>query len=151
MQGPSVLKLQRHLHLRLAEFGSLVPHVPLTGRFDQATAASVRYLQCVAFLPVDGVVGLRTWDFLLIGVRSHPILAVGSQGAMVWQIQDTLKRLGYPVVSDGLFSPALAAHLRNYQALSGVLESGLMERKTWQLLVRDRVRMPRWWLVLHAA
>jgi len=151
MQGEAVVRLQRHLHLRLAEFGSLVPHVPISGKFDRTTLASVRYLQCVAFLPVDGVVELRTWDFLLMGVRSHPILAVGCHGAMVWQVQDTLKRLGFPVVSDGLFNAALTLQIRNYQASSGVLESGLIGRKTWRLLVRDRVRMPRWWLVMHAA
>ena len=151
MHGEPVKRLQRHLHLRLAEFGSLVPYVPVTGEFDRATVASVRYLQCVALLPVDGVVGLRTWDFLLMGVRSHPILAVGAQGAMVWQVQDTLKRLGLPTVSDGLFSLTLAAQLREYQALSGVMESGLVEPKTWRVLIRDRVRMPRWWLVMGVA
>ncbi|MEL6139628.1 MAG: peptidoglycan-binding protein [Cyanobacteria bacterium J06626_23] len=151
MSGPSVERLQRRLHLQLAEFGSLTPFVPITGRFDPATVASVRYLQCVAFLPVNGIVGIRTWDFLLMGVRSHPILVVGSHGAMIWQIQDTLKRLGLVVKSDGLFGPALAAQLRYYQSLNGVPETGLVERKTWTVLVRDRVRTPRWWLVMRSA
>lgn len=151
MAGQPVKQLQRHLHLQLAEFGTLTPYVPVTGRFDRATVASVRYLQCVAFLPVDGVVGLRTWDFLLMGVRSHPPLAVGAQGAMVWQIQDTLKRLGLPVVSDGIFGPALAVQLRSYQLFNGVPETGIVEPKTWQVLVRERVRMPRWWLVMRSA
>lgn len=146
-----VTRLQRHLHLRLAEFGSLVPHVSVTGQFDAATLASVRYLQCVAFLPVDGVIGLRTWDFLLMGVRSHPILSISSQGAMVWQIQDTLRRLGMDVAVDGMFSPALADQIRHYQSMNGILETGLVERRTWTVLVRDRVRMPRWWLVMQSA
>lgn len=149
--GLAVQVLQKKLNQRFAEFGATVPFVKINGIFDRYLASMVKYLQCIAFLPMDGVVGLQTWDFLIQGVESLPVLALGSCGAMVWQIQDTLRRLGFSTFVDGIFDLRLVNLIKDYQTIHGLNSLGVIDRITWTLLIKERIKSPRWFMVLRAA
>jgi peptidoglycan hydrolase-like protein with peptidoglycan-binding domain len=140
--GLAVQVLQRRINQRFAEFGAMAPFVKVNGVFDHYMTSMVRYLQCIAFLPMDGIVGLQTWDFLLNGVESLPILALGSCGAMVWQIQDTLRRLGAPTKVDGVFEWQCVQQIKHYQKLNDLPPLGVIDRSTWACLIRERGKTP---------
>ena len=65
--GQIVKEMQKALNQRLIQLDtvSVSPlSVSTTGYFDRQTRDAVKYLQCLAFLTIDGVVGEKTWAYL---------------------------------------------------------------------------------------
>jgi peptidoglycan hydrolase-like protein with peptidoglycan-binding domain len=141
--GTAVTILQRRLNQRFAEFDVTRNFIKVTGSFDADTHLAVKYLQKITCLPVDGVVGLQTWDFLWHGAVSLPILGQGNCGAMVWQIQETLKRIGYPMIVDGFFTTQLVYQLKLYQEINALTVTGVVDHPTWSSIIVERGKMPR--------
>lgn len=61
MQGEDVRRLQKFL-LKICKNKKNIPGVRVTGEFDELTEQSVRTLQEILQLPVNGVVGASTWN-----------------------------------------------------------------------------------------
>lgn len=149
LYSAAIRLLQRKINLCFAEYGAIAPFVKVDGLFSKSLTASVKYLQCAAFLPVTGIIDLVTWDFLLNGVDSLPILGPGSYGAMVWEIQLMLQRAGFSVQVSGGFSLRLAQQVKQYQAIQGLRENGVVDSPTWSVLVRERMHLPQCYALLH--
>ncbi|MEM8808935.1 MAG: peptidoglycan-binding protein [Cyanobacteria bacterium P01_G01_bin.38] len=140
-QGHAVEVLQRRINQRFAEFGREAGHVKITGCFDSTLTQTVKYLQGVAFLSVDGVVGLQTWEFLLNGADMLPILGLGSCGATVWSLQQMLAQLGVATPINGIFDLHLVIQVKRYQSIHRLPELGVVEGETWKALIAERMRL----------
>ncbi|MEO1399995.1 MAG: peptidoglycan-binding protein [Cyanobacteria bacterium J06635_1] len=141
-QGHSVEVLQRRINQRFAEYSHEVGLVKVTGYFDSTLTQAVKYLQRVAFLSVDGVVGLQTWEFLLNGAEMLPILGLGSCGATVWNLQQMLDQLGVATPVNGIFDSHLVTQVKRYQSIHRLPELGVVESATWKALIAERMRLP---------
>ncbi len=87
-KGPSVRQLQRGLNLRFEQLEATAEaFVLVDGLFGSNTLISVKYLQCIGGLPVDGQVGDRTWALVTQGAVGLPTLLVGSCGTEVLAVQ----------------------------------------------------------------
>lgn len=65
-------------------------------------------------------------------------LRIGDEGAEVTEIQGQLIELGYDVLADGEFGPAMADAIKSFQALHGIKSNGIVDSKTYEaLLGRD--------------
>ena len=63
---------------------------------------------------------------------------VGDQGAEIAEIQDKLVVLGYDVLADGAFGPAMAEAIKEFQKSQGIKADGLIGPATYTaLLGRD--------------
>lgn len=106
-------------------------------RFGPLTEAAVRAAQRDFGLEVDGVVGPRTWDAIVVPVRR------GARGDAVRAVQAELDvRPGFALVVDGVFGPRTEDAVRGFQrALStfGVLVDGVVGPVTWRGLVSGMV------------
>ena len=109
----------------------------INGVFGAQTERAVKQFQRVLGLQEDGIVGPRTWSFLLPFVyESDPdVLRRGSRGAMVTMLQNALNRAGYDVGNvDGLFGTRTQAAVRNFQRGQGLPQSGVVDFNTWLAL-----------------
>ena len=61
MQGDDVKRLQKFL-LKICKNKGNIPGVRVTGTYDDLTEESVKKLQELFQLPVNGVVGASTWQ-----------------------------------------------------------------------------------------
>ena len=65
-------------------------------------------------------------------------LRIGDEGAEVTEIQGQLIELGYDVLADGEFGPAMADAIKSFQASHGIKSNGIVDSKTYAaLLGRD--------------
>ena len=109
--------------------------VTVDGAFGSQTDAAVRAFQRSRGLVVDGVVGPRTWDRLLVTVR------LGSRGAAVRAVQDQFQfrnLSGDPtrgVQVDGVFGPQTDRAVRAFQAAVGLSADGIVGPMTWNQLI----------------
>jgi peptidoglycan hydrolase-like protein with peptidoglycan-binding domain len=140
--GTAVVKLQQAINARLAILGApgaltLNPD----GDFGAKTLKAAKYVQCVAFLAVDGIVGATTWSYLCGGENSLPVIALGSSNAVVvTEVQRLLKADGYYTGSvDGIFGPQTKTAVIKYQASIPVSQDGIIGPNTWVSLVRRKV------------
>jgi peptidoglycan hydrolase-like protein with peptidoglycan-binding domain len=131
--------LQDGLNQRLQALGATFVNIPTDGEFGPVTLRAVRYLQSLAFLPVNGLVDLQTWEFIDQGFSSLPELRLGAVGAMVWLVQDTLHSLGMEIVTDGQFGPKMQDQVRLLQKYSQLIPTGVIGPVTWRQLVTFRM------------
>ncbi|NJM71382.1 MAG: peptidoglycan-binding protein [Scytonema sp. RU_4_4] len=136
--GQIVKEMQKALNQRLVQLDT-VPVSPLsvstTGYFDRETRNAVKYLQCLAFLTIDGIVGQETWAYLCNGFASLPILSVGSSGTVVKAVQETFKVGGYYFGAiDGIFGAKTEAAVLAFQAECSLASDGIIEPFTWNAL-----------------
>lgn len=106
----------------------------INGVFGAQTERAVKQFQRVLGLQEDGIVGPRTWAFLMPFVyESDPdVLRRGSRGPMVVRLQNGLNRAGYDVGTvDGLFGTRTQAAVRAFQRANGLPESGVVDFNTW--------------------
>lgn len=106
----------------------------INGVFGAQTERAVKEFQRVLGLQQDGIVGPRTWAFLMPFVyESDPdVLRRGSKGPMVVRLQNGLNRAGYDVGTvDGLFGTRTQAAVRAFQRANGLPESGVVDFNTW--------------------
>src|SRR5205823_11417435 len=105
------------------------------GKFGSETNAAVRAYQKTQGLAVDGIVGVKTWQDLIVTLQQ------GSQGAAVRAVQSQLNtpsrlsaRGGQAVVVDGDFGGQTDAAVRTYQKSVGLVADGqgVVSTQTWQ-------------------
>ena len=140
--GYAVTQLQQAINARLGVLGapgSLLLFAD--GDYGPKTTKAVKYIQCVSFLSVDGMVGPITWDYLCNGEISLPVLSVGSNKiAVIKEIQRLLKFDGfYTGMLDGVFGSNTKAAVMAYQAASSLFQDGKVGANTWMKLVLRKV------------
>lgn len=141
--GSVVKEMQKALNQRLVQLDTVSRYpmsVSTTGYFDRQTQNAVKYLQCLAFLKVDGIVGEKTWAYLYNGSASLPELFLGSNGTVVKAVQQALKAGGYYFgTADGFFGVKTDEAVRAFQAEHYLVSNGIIESTTWNKLSKFEV------------
>ena len=156
--GGGVRVLQYYLSY-LSQFYDTIPAVPIDGAFGPATRAAVEAAQYTFGLPVDGVVGERTWYELsnaYIGiVRTIPVeyvegvavpyggipLRIGSDSDSVRLLQQYLNYIAvsYPEIPTvevtGYFGPRTQEAVISFQTLAGIPTTGVVSSVTWNAII----------------
>jgi peptidoglycan hydrolase-like protein with peptidoglycan-binding domain len=141
--GYAVTQLQQAINARLGVLGapgSLLLFAD--GDYGPKTTKAVKYIQCVSFLSVDGMVGPITWAYLCNGEISLPVLQeFGTpHAAMTQEIQRILKYDGfYTGALDGVFGSNTKAAVMAYQGASSLFPDGIVGANTWMKLVLRKV------------
>lgn len=161
--GERVLMLQQRLNC-VSRYYTDIPKIPaLNALYDKVTADAVRKFQRIFRLPVNAITDTATWyriayiysnirrmeeffrkkDGALGAIRQHPgKLSQGDEGAAVRALQYILSILGMfydtilPVDISGIYDHATTAALRSFQKTHGLPVTGVMDRVTWQELMR---------------
>lgn len=131
-QGPNVTALQMLLGAR----GVVVPVDGVFGAATQRAASGVAAERgavgpsCFAARVAEpGLFGGVAWE----GVT--PVLGSGAGGEAVRAAQVLLTSRGHYVPVDGVFGDRMVAAVRDFQAASGLVVSGGVDRAGWQVLV----------------
>lgn len=145
--------------LRRGDFGPAVAEVQerlrisADGIYGPNTEAAVRAFQRSKGLAVDGIVGPNTLAALkktttpkkqpVKTVLKTAVLRVGSRGAAVKRLQAGLNK-AFPAYSrlkvDGIYGPATANVVRNFQRRSGLPADGIVSPHTRKALAKYGVR-----------
>lgn len=162
-QGDYVRVLQYYL-AAITFFFTNRALIPVDGDFGPLTEQTVRIFQQNYGLPVDGIVGPKTWAKITeiyddiwnalpdwAASSSIPLfprrLVEGMSGEDVRQVQTWLNILSKaypeikPVDADGKFGPLTAASLASAQQLFGITPSGFVGPITWDTLARQANRV----------
>ena len=123
--GPEV----RAIQLLLTAHGH---NLNVDGVFGPITQSKVEDFQTDNNLTEDAIVGPETWQKLIIQV------AQGKSGPEVRAVQNLLKiKFGYNIDVDGVFGPATANAVKNFQNSKGLTADGIVGPKTWFQLISD--------------
>ncbi len=152
--GQTVRSLQYYLAVVGAYYASVQP-APITGTYDEATAASVRSFQQTFGLPQTGVADRQTWNDLYaayLGIlESQPsdacaqlypdlVLREGVTDESVRTLQQYLSYLSQfdpniPAVSDtGYFGPLTKSAVQAFQRQYGLTPNGVVGAVTWDAI-----------------
>ncbi|MBW4631540.1 MAG: peptidoglycan-binding protein [Iphinoe sp. HA4291-MV1] len=138
--GQIVKEMQKALNQRLIQLDtvSVSPlSVSTTGYFDHQTRDAVKYLQCLAFLTINGIVGEETWAYLCNGFASLPKLSIGSSGTVVKASQEALEVGDYYFGAiDGIFGVKTEAAVQAFQVEHSLASNGIIDPLTWNALSR---------------
>lgn len=134
--GPSVVRLQRQLQT-LNSYGG-----PLSGQFDQATAAALAAFQRSRGLYTKGAVDIATKQALLDATGQNLALVAnlqpGDRGPSTAELQRLLNQLGFLAAEPtGYFDGATRRALEGFQRSRGLSPTGNVDLATMQAL-RDR-------------
>lgn len=140
----AVGQLQKAVNARLSVLGAPgVLTLVVDGNFGANTLKAVKYIQCVAFLATDGIVGPMTWNYICNGENSLPIISRMSpnpNGQMIKEVQRILKADGYYAGTlDGIFGFQTEAAVKLYQKDSFLVQDGIVGPTTWMNLVLRKV------------
>ncbi|MDR0961549.1 MAG: peptidoglycan-binding protein [Mediterranea sp.] len=69
------------------------------------------------------------------------ILRKGCQGRSVVKLQDELKRLGFPVSTDGVFGQQTYLAVMRFQSARGLVADGVVGKDTWEMPKNTTVRV----------
>lgn len=115
------------------------------GRYDRRTRRAVTVFQRNhGGLPVDGVIGPRTWTALLAAGPAR-LLKYGSAGDAVRRLQRSLNAaIGADLEVDGVFAKREMRAVTHYQRETGRAATGVVTGETWQQLAGGRIagRLP---------
>ena len=141
-KGPSIRQLQQNLNHRLAALGVLdVVSVRVDGWFGPQTVASVKYLQCVGGLPVNGQVNRQTHAFIQQGTAGLSELSLGSRGLGVLALKQVLAaETEITLDQDDRFCQQTEWAVMVYQRKLGFRCDGVVGAKTWEGVVRSRLK-----------
>ncbi len=120
------------------------------GIFGQKTQFGVVIFQYLNNLPIDGVLGSRTWDVLIQKFKEldNPVPEVnksgqtlrnGSSGLGVQKIQEYLNRLNTPspnLAVDGQYGQRTADAVRVFQAAHNLSADGVVGNNTWDRIIQ---------------
>jgi peptidoglycan hydrolase-like protein with peptidoglycan-binding domain len=144
---PVVKDMQKALNQRLAELDILSDkplEVAITGYFGEQTRNAVKYFQCLAFLPIDGVVGDQTWRYLFEGSTCMPQLRQATSGSLVKAVQKTLQDAEFYLGTvDGIFGAKTAEAIAAFQASRHLKVDGIIGAVTWTALSQLDVQISR--------
>ncbi|MFF3276038.1 GH25 family lysozyme [Streptomyces chrestomyceticus] len=121
-RGRQVVTLQ---HLLVAHGA----HLETDGRFTTATRKAVTAFQTSHHLDADGIVGPKTWQALLVTIKS------GDKGPAVKALQTELKDRGTPLQVDGHFTSATRDAVIAFQRQHHLDPDGIVGPLTWLALV----------------
>lgn len=139
--GSTIRELQRDLNARFQQLDIIdAVAVLVDGSFGPQTLNSIKYLQCIGGLPVNGAVEERTLDFIAKGVLGLETLTAGSFGTGVLAVQQAILKSQVRVSTDGHFGPLTERGVRIYQQKSGLVVDGVVGPKTWEWIVRSRLK-----------
>ena len=142
-KGPTVRQLQRGLNLRFHQLEAPdAAFVLVDGVFGPHTLLSVKYLQCIGGLPVDGRVDDRTWALVTQGAVGLPTLLIGSAGTAVLTVQQVIATAGIPIPQNGQFDRATAKAVAAYQRGLRLPITGIVGPRTWSGIMRSRLFSP---------
>ena len=71
------------------------------------------------------------WELDGGSTPKDPTLKMGSKGPYVTQLQEILKKKGYPLKVDGDFGPATQAAVKDFQRVNKLTDDGIVGPKTW--------------------
>ena len=153
-----IRELQRYLRsIQRAVQG--YSNVPVDGIYGRDTELAVRSFQQSVGLPVTGDVDRLTWEALFASYQTveylnsnpysvyayrqgQPPLMVGTQNDAVYMLQIILRQLknsyeDMPAVEPptGLYSENTAAAVQSLQHRSGVNETGVTDKATWDRII----------------
>ena len=155
--GNAVLNLQYFIAY-VSQFYETIPAVAIDGTFGESTRAAVEAVQRTFGLPVDGVVGERTWNELYrayVGiVNTIPLeyvegnalpfggvpLRIGADSESVRLLQEYLNRIAQtfteiPQVNPtGYFGPRTQEAVIAFQNLANISPTGIVGGVTWSAI-----------------
>jgi hypothetical protein len=67
------------------------------------------------------------------------ILRKGSQGSSVVNLQKELKKLGFPVSTDGVFGQQTYLAVIRFQSAKGLVANGVVGKETWEMLSSNKM------------
>lgn len=105
----------------------------IDGIFGAKTAIAVKNFQSLMFLPIDGIVGDKTWRSLFKGAPvDMPILKRSSEGELVRLVQERLA-LGniYQGKIDGEFGRKMEVAVKALQKGADLPVNGEIDDRTW--------------------
>lgn len=128
VHNTKTLELQRvlnRLKIRDLNGNSLVED----GIHGRRTKETVRRLQSISKISVDGIAGTNTWNTINT-ILDKPLLKVGSKGTAVRYIQ---YRVGAAI--DGIFGKGTKAAVKAFQRNNGLAADGIVGPNTWAKLI----------------
>ena len=120
------------------------------GIFDTNVQNAVKAFQKNNGLTADGIVGTKTWDLLFSGkalnakerAPKYNTIAAGSNGEEVEELQLNLRATYfYTGKIDGVFGPAVAKALKEFQAAAGLTADGKAGASTQKALYNRTASM----------
>lgn len=152
--GNAVYNLQYFISY-VSQFYETIPAVAIDGVYGESTRAAVEAVQRTFGLPVDGVVGERTWNELYRAytgiVNTIPLeyvegftvpyggvpLRIGADSESVRLLQQYLNYIAntYPEIPQinptGYFGPRTQEAVIAFQNLAGITPTGVVSATTW--------------------
>lgn len=152
--GNAVYNLQYFISY-VSQFYETIPAVAIDGVYGESTRAAVEAVQRTFGLPVDGVVGERTWNELYRAytgiVNTIPLeyvegftvpyggvpLRIGADSESVRLLQQYLNYIAntYPKIPQinptGYFGPRTQEAVIAFQNLAGITPTGVVSATTW--------------------
>ncbi len=146
-----IRELQRYLRsIQRAVQG--YSNVPVDGIYGRDTELAVRSFQQSVGLPVTGDVDRLTWEALFASYQTveylnsnpysvyayrqgQPPLTVGTQNDAVYMLQISYEDMPAIDPPTGLYSENTAAAVRSLQHRSGVNETGVTDKATWDRII----------------
>ena len=134
-RGDNSLRVRRVQQLLIA--AGIAVRGGVDGAFGPGTETAVKQYQGQRGLPVNGVVDAPTAITLGI-LPPTPILAQGSSGAAVKQVQRQLIALGIPVRggADGSFGSGTAKAVQSFQSSHSLSATGVVDAATAAILAK---------------
>lgn len=155
---PMVQLVQYFLNVLSAYYAS-IPAVDIDGILGHNTRSALIEFQKTMNLPATGLIDQETWDTMyrsVLGIlRELPPTAIalpvlifpnmvfsqGMEGAEVFILQELLHYISTlvteipPLDPDGVFDEETTAAVRAFQRLYGLEVNGIVEEKTWDVIV----------------
>ena len=97
-----------------------------TDYFGPQTSQAIRYFQRKHGLTVDGAAGPETQALLFSDQAKEYTMALGADGADVWNLQERLQELGYSVDVTGYFGTDTEKAVKYFQRMSGLLRTAAL-------------------------
>ena len=153
--GIAVNKMQGYLNIMQGR-GFTKTRVKEDGKYGVDTADAVRDWQAYANLPINGKIGLDTWNSIVNQLRELGIitnipvysrsyyLTQGNQGLDVFKMQEYLNEIAAknnclrPIPLDGTFGPRTTTMVQQYQYLYDLTIDGVIGKNTWDSIINER-------------